>query len=409
MDMNIKAILPNYYKSTTLFLASNILERTVYYGLRSLLVLYMIGETLQMSREEAYSIYGIFVSIMLLTKVFGGVLGDLIIGNRLASIVGVGLQALGAFVFCIPSILMLYIGIGLISLGSGLYAPNLFSQFGKLQLKNEAKMDSGFTLLSLTINLGAFLGMLFLGFLGEKNFLYGFSAAGILALLSVVILLFTKNNPPNSIDDSKKISLQKRVFMGLAAIFISSFFWWVYELGSSGLFLTIMSDLRDTLGDSIPVSLLHSFNSYAFILLGIAGAVIWWFWRLNRFIKLGVGCIAGGLSFAVLLLMPEGGQTPGLIVFIVSVFLLGLAEVLISPTIYSLLTKYTRPKYLAIVFSIAFLPTSFLYLLNSLLIEHSFDTLDSNFLLKLSSSLLVTAGIAVIVLGFIFLKKKPTL
>lgn len=405
MDVKAKPIPTNYFDSATLFLFSKMLERAVYYGFRAMVVLYMIGETMGMENSEALAIYGIFTSVVLFTPIIGGVLGDLIFGNRYVSMAGAVLLTLGAFAICIPSPPMLYIGIGLISLGSGLYGPNLFSQFGRLHHKNKSKMDSGFTLFYLAINLGAFLGVLLLGYLGEIDFRYGFIGVGILALLSLVLLLFTKKNNQETIEEAEVISVPKRLIMILLAIFISSIFWGVYELGSSDM-VFISMELRDTLSDSIPHSLLYSINSYAVILLAIAGAVIWWLWRLNRFIKLGLGCIVGGLSFAMLLFMPEEGQVPGLVIFIISALLLGLAEVLVNPTIYSLLTKYTKPKYLALVFSVAFLPLSILYKLNSLLVEYTYDTSGAGLFLKLSAFLLVAAGISILILGFIFLKKK---
>jgi POT family proton-dependent oligopeptide transporter len=396
----------SYLQSLTILLVSNTLERAVYYGIRGLIVLYMVGETFDMPREEAYAIYGILGVVLLFTKILGAVLGDLVLGNRFVSIAGNILQALGAFILCVPTLNMLYIGIGLVSLGSGLYGPNLFSQFGKLHLNKESKMDSGFTLLYLAINLGSFLGVLILGILGEKNMVYAFVACGFLSLLSAALLLLSKNKAIEEVGDAKKITLPKRLLMILLAIFISSIFWGIYEIGATQSF-SILAELRDSLNETVPFSIFSSLNAYAVILFGIVGAVLWWLWRLNRFIKLGVGCIAGGLSFAVLLFIPEGGQTPGLVVFIISVLLLGLAEILISPTIYSVLTKYTNPKYLAIIFSLAFLPLSILYRLNSLLLDYSFETDSTGFLLKLSTFLLVVTGIGIIVLGFIFLKKKP--
>jgi len=408
MDAGTKSFSTSYCRSVTLLLGSNMLERAVYYGFRGLLILYMVGETFEMPNGEAYTIYGIFTVVIMFTRILGAVIGDLILSNRLVAIIGAVLQALGAFTLCVPSLSALYIGIGLVSLGSGLYGPNLFSQFGKLHLNKEAKMDSGFTLLYLAINLGAFLGILFLGILGEKNFTYGFIAAGILALISVVFLLLTKTNTQETLDNYKKTPISKRLIMVLIAIFISTIFWGVYELGISESFL-ISYNLRETLSETLPSTLLDSLNSFAIILFGIAAVVIWWLWRLNRFIKLGIGFIAGGLSFAVLLFMPEGGQTPGLIVFIISILLLGLAEILISPTINSVLTKYTNPKYLAIVFSLALIPLSIFYRLNGLMAEYYYDIIDTGFFLKLSTFLLVAAGIAIIISGFIFFKKKPVL
>lgn len=407
MDVEAKPISTHYFQSATLFLFSKMLERAVYYGFRGLVVLYMIGEIMGMENNEALAIYGIFTAVIMFTPIIGGVLGDLIFGNRFVAIAGALLQALGAFAICISTLPTLYLGMGLIALGSGLYGPNLFSQFGRLHHKTESKMDSGFTLLYLAINLGSFLGVLFIGYLGELNFKFGFITAGILGLLSSALLFFAKNNTQETSEEDKEILISKRLIMILLAIFISTVFWGIYELSSTDLF-SVSDKLKDTLSADISFDLLYSLNSYAVVLLAIVGAILWWLWHLNRFIKLGIGCIAGGLSFATLLFMPEEGQLPGLVVFIISALLLGLAEILINPTIYSVLTKYTKPKYLALVFAISFLPAGILYKINSLLFEYTYHTESTGFFLKLSTFLLLATGIGIIVLGFIFLKKKPT-
>jgi len=408
MDVEAKPISTNYFESATLFLLSKMLERAVYYGFRALLILHLMGEIIGMESREAFALYGIFSAVVMFTPIIGGVLGDLIFGNRYVTIAGALLQALGAFAICISFQPMLYVGLGLIALGSGLYGPNLFSQFGRLHHKIESKMDSGFTLFYVAINLGSFLGILFIAYLGEIDFRYGFVAAGVLALLSSALLFFAKKITQENTKDIKEISILKRFIIILIAIFISSIFWSVYELGFSEVPIISMN-LKDTLSESFSGSLLQSLNSYAIILFGIAAAIIWWLWRVNRYLKVGLGCIAGGLSFAVLLFMPEDGQVPGLIIFIISALLIGLAEILVVPTIYSLLTKYTKPKYLALVFCVAFLPLGILYKLNSLLVTHMYDNMGTGFFLKLSTGLLVLLGVGIVVLGYIFLKKKPAL
>jgi POT family proton-dependent oligopeptide transporter len=407
MDVEAKPISTNYFESATLFLLSKMLERAVYYGFRALLILHLMGEIIGMESKEALALYGVFTAVVMFTPIIGGVLGDLIFGNRYVSIAGALLQALGAFAICISFQPMLYVGLGLIALGTGLYGPNLFSQFGRLHHNIESKMDSGFTLFYLAINLGSFLGILFIAYLGEIDFRYGFVAAGVLALLSSALLFFAKRVTQENTKEIKKISIPKRLIIILIAIFISSIFWSVYELGFSEVSL-ITFNLGDTLSESFSGSFLQSLNSYAIILFGITAAIIWWLLRLNRYLKVGLGCILGGLSFAVLLFMPEEGQVPGLIIFIISVLLIGLAEILVVPTIYSLLTKYTKPKYLDLVFCVAFLPLGILYKLNSLLVTHMYDNMGTGFFLKLSTGLLVFLGIGILVSGFVFFKNKPT-
>jgi len=127
-------------KETFLYATSRMLERASFYGLRSLIVLYMVGESFKMDTTEASSIYGWFISSIIFSQIFGALLGDLVIGNKKSVIIGGIIQAVGAFSLCIPSTIGLYIGLFLVVLGSGIYTPNIISSFGKLYL-NKTKLQ----------------------------------------------------------------------------------------------------------------------------------------------------------------------------------------------------------------------------------------------------------------------------
>ena len=189
-----KIINQTHSKETFLYALSRTLERASFYGIRSLIVLYMIGESLKMEYTEALKIYGWFTASFLFSKIFGAILGDLILGNKKALIIGGIIQALGAFSFCIPSINGLYVGLFLIVLGGGLYTPNIISNFGKLYLNKTKLLDAGFTIFYLAVNLWAFFGVMSIGYLREKyGWNIGFIIAGILMLLSIIPIIFSKD------------------------------------------------------------------------------------------------------------------------------------------------------------------------------------------------------------------------
>src|SRR5690554_177638 len=122
---------------TLYYSISLILERASYYGLRLLIIIYMTGEVLKMNSTEALSIYGLFTGSVMLSKIIGAILGDLVIGNKKALFIGGMIQAIGAFCLCIPSTLGLYLGLFLIVIGNGFYTPNIISNFGKSYLNNK--------------------------------------------------------------------------------------------------------------------------------------------------------------------------------------------------------------------------------------------------------------------------------
>jgi len=82
-------------KETFLYAFSRTLERASYYGLRSLVVLYMVGGILKMENAEALSIYGWFTASIVFSKIIGAIIGDLVIGNKKAIIIGGIIQSIG--------------------------------------------------------------------------------------------------------------------------------------------------------------------------------------------------------------------------------------------------------------------------------------------------------------------------
>jgi POT family proton-dependent oligopeptide transporter len=119
-----RLINQSHNKTAFVYAGSRLFERAGYYGLRAILVLYMISESIKMSEIEALKLYGTFTASVMLSQIVGALFGDLILGNRKAVIIGGALQAFGAFFFCIPSAMGMYIGLFLVALGDGLYTPN---------------------------------------------------------------------------------------------------------------------------------------------------------------------------------------------------------------------------------------------------------------------------------------------
>ena len=183
MDKEIKQ---THGKETFLYALSRTFERASYYGLRSVLLLYMIGETINMTRDEARNMYGLFIGSFIFSQILGGIVGDLVLGNKRSLIIGGILQALGAFSLCIPSAIGLYTGLVFISLGAGLYSPNILSLFGKLYSNKQKLLDSGFMIFYTAINLGVIIGPLLIGYLGYMNYTYGFITSGILMVSPIM-------------------------------------------------------------------------------------------------------------------------------------------------------------------------------------------------------------------------------
>ena len=375
-----RIINQTHSKEAFLYALSRMLERGSYYGLRTLLILYMISDSFKMSKADAYSIYGWFAFSIMFSQILGAIFGDLIIGNKKAIIIGGIIQAIGAFTLCIPSITGLYFGIGLVGLGTGFYSPNLISQFGKLYLDKTKLLDSGFSILYLAVNIGAFFGVLIIGYIGEQfNWSFGFGLAGILFILSLIFPLITKKQERINKNYKNFNISHKIIIISLVIIFVG-IFWSFYEISSIGI-----TELQWEIKKFSNLSILKNSNSLKTIIIipiSLAAIIFWLYFYYSQIIKLIVGFILGAISFGMLYIIPEAPIENQLILLILSLIILGVAEIHISPIIHSTLTKYINPKYLAIAISLSVLPSRLPYFLFTIFDDEIYN--DSIFTLKLS-------------------------
>ena len=178
-------------RNTLIYALSMLLERTAYYGFRALIVLYLMNEMSNFEREDVLEILGWFMLYIIFTKIIGAVLGDLVIGNKKALIVGGILQILGFLCMLQPSLLFMYIGFGLIAIGNGLYAPNMLAEFGKNYQDKQKLLDAAFTIHYTAIHIGSNIGIVLIAYIGEiYGFTYGFALSALLMLIATVLLIF---------------------------------------------------------------------------------------------------------------------------------------------------------------------------------------------------------------------------
>jgi POT family proton-dependent oligopeptide transporter len=158
-------------------------ERFSYYGMRALLVLFMIDTArggMGMGKAEAGAIYGLYTFGVYALALPGGWVADRLIGQRRAVLVGGIIIAAGHYALAIPAEVTFYVGLGLVALGTGLLKPNVSAIVGDLYTGNDARRDAGFTIFYMGINVGAFLGPGICSLLGEKvDWHLGFGAAGV--------------------------------------------------------------------------------------------------------------------------------------------------------------------------------------------------------------------------------------
>lgn len=187
-------------------------ERFSYYGMRALLVLFLVSSVglggWDWPREHAMALYGTYLALVYWTPIIGGRIADLYIGSRKAVLVGAVLMTLGHAAMATEDIAVhgfgaepsqflksfLYVGLTLLILGNGFFKPNMTSMVSKMYEKHPEKKDGAYTIFYMGVNAGAFLGILLVGFIGEKvSWGYGFGLAGIFMFFGLLQFYFFQN------------------------------------------------------------------------------------------------------------------------------------------------------------------------------------------------------------------------
>ncbi|MBN11384.1 MAG: MFS transporter [Opitutaceae bacterium] len=182
---------------STLFF-TELWERFSYYGMRALLVLFMVDTVssggMGLDDKTASAIYGLYTAFVYLAALPGGWIADRLLGAQRAVWFGGLVIAAGHFTLAIPSTAAFFIGLVLVVIGTGLLKPNVSAIVGQLYPEGGARRDAGFTIFYMGINMGAFLGPLICGYLGEEvNWHAGFGAAGVGMLFGVFHYRFSAN------------------------------------------------------------------------------------------------------------------------------------------------------------------------------------------------------------------------
>ena len=332
---------------------SSFFERAAYFGLRAILVLYLTDSILEgaESINEALQLYSVFAVGVVATGVIGGLLGDLFLSNRRAAILGLILQIAGTIFFIVPQIASVYIGLGLLAIGTGLYLPNLRALYAKIDLADWQRYDARFMFQAFMHNLGAFVGVILCGFIGEKHsWLAAISIAVIFMLLSLFFLLFKAIQPESLLQMvPEKNRLKRRILSLVLVAFMVTVFWFCRGLDMD--FYVIENSLRElALHKSMPTLNTGMF----YVLIAPFFVFMWIYLKWPTFIKMSFAfafTAAGILFGSALVDMP---QTMGFLIF--CLLLISLGELFITPLLSTAIVRNVHYKYLAIAFCVYSFP-----------------------------------------------------
>ena len=192
-------------------------ERFNYYGMRALLVLYMVYDLFVNKRgfgdTEAYAIYAAYGSLVYATPYIGGILADKILGYKKAIIFGGILMAIGEFMMMIHSEYIFYFALGFIIVGNGFFKPNISSIVGGLYSDDDPRRDGGFTIFYMGINLGAAIAPILTAVVMDVfGFSYAFGLAGVGMIAGVITFIFGKAKLGENGDPPSWEKLRKKHF-----------------------------------------------------------------------------------------------------------------------------------------------------------------------------------------------------
>jgi len=363
-------------------------ERFSYYGMRAILVLYLVTKTtganpgLGWSTVDALALYGWYTMLVYVASIPGGWIADRLIGQKKSVLIGGLTLCLGHCILAVEEMWAFYTGLGLIIAGVGLLKPNISTMVGGLYKSGDNRRDRGFTIFYIGINIGAFLSSLIVGYVGEVHgWHYGFGLAGIGMLLGQLVYMTgqkhltevgnllrdTSNEEEKAKYDQPLTKVEKdRVVVLLLSFLIVIVFWGAFEqAGGLMNIYTLEKTNRVIAGFTIPASVFQSLNAAFIILLGttVAG---YWVKRSSKnkeassLFKMAVGTMIMGLGFVFMSAASREFEIDGssAMYWLVFAYLFHtIGELCASPVALSFITKLAPVKYGSIMMGLFFAMT----------------------------------------------------
>ena len=390
-------------RGLTFLFATEMWERFSYYGMRALLVLYMVKLLLLPGHADnviglgalrylfesmlgplgvqplSSHIYGLYTGLVYLTPMFGGMLADRVLGQHRTILLGAAMMAIGHFMMAFEPLFL--IALTMLILGNGAFKPNMSAQVGGLSAHGDPRRDRAYSIFYVGINLGAFLAPLVCGTLGEElGWHYGFTAAGVGMTIALAIYLYAMPTlPPDELHKAMAAGIEnkpldrneRRGILALIALFVpTSLFWATYEQQGNTIVLWADDYTDRTINlilwhGEIPITWFQAFNPFL-IFVFTPFIVALWAWQAKRgrepstVTKMSIGCL--GVTLANLIMVAAAWQAAGdeaswlwlLGYFVV----ITLGELYLSPIGLSLVSKVAPARMVSMLMGL-WLATSF--------------------------------------------------
>ncbi|WP_457617147.1 peptide MFS transporter [Lutibacter sp.] len=365
-------------------------ERFSYYGMRAILVLYLVAKTsdgnagLGWTNGEALALYGWYTMLVYVASIPGGWLADKFFGQKKSVLYGGILLVAGHSILAIEEMWAFYTGLGLIIAGVGLLKPNISTMVGGLYQQGDIRRDKGFTIFYIGINVGAFLSSLIVGYVGEVHgWHYGFGLAGIgmaLGLIQYILgqkylenvgnyLGASENKEEKELMNKPLTKVEKdRIIVLFISFLLVIVFWGAFEQ-AGGLMNIYAKEKTNRLlmGWEVPASWFQSLNAMFIIFLGTSVAAYWANRKLKgkvstSLFKMIVGLIIMGTGFFFMTAAASQYESTGAsaMYWLVLAYLFHtVGELCISPVALSYITKLAPVKYASLMMGVYFAMTGF--------------------------------------------------
>ena len=365
-------------------------ERFSYYGMRAILVLYLVATTtgenagLGWTNGDALSLYGTYTMLVYVMSIPGGWIADKFLGQKKSVLYGGILLVAGHSILAIEEMWAFYSGLGLIIAGVGMLKPNISTMVGGLYKQGDIRRDKGFTIFYIGINVGAFLSSLIVGYVGEVyGWHYGFGLAGIgmaAGLIQYVVgqkhLKHVGNFLGASENQAEKEAMNKpltkiekdRIVVLFISFLLVIVFWGAFEQAGGLMNIYAMDNTnRMLMGWEVPASWFQSLNAMFIIFLGTGVAAYWASRKLKgklstSLFKMILGLIIMGTGFFFMSAASAEFESTGssAMYWLVLAYLFHtVGELCISPVALSYITKLAPLKYASLMMGVYFAMTGF--------------------------------------------------
>lgn len=357
-------------------------ERFSYYGMRAILVLYMVAPAatggLGFSTARAATIYGLYTGSVYAMSIPGGIIADRWLGARLAVLVGGLLIAAGNAMLAAGSESLFFAGLVTVVAGTGMLKPNVASIVGQLYGPQDQRRDAGYSIFYMGINIGAIAAPLLCGTLAQRiNWHLGFAAASALMILGLVQFLAFRqtlahvgNRRPPAAAKTEVAAAgpedhygQRILAIGILFIF-STVFWMSFEQAGSSLNLFADQVTRNTLlGFDFPSTWFQSLEPI--VVVAFAPLLSWLWLRLGSRqpsspAKFTYGLVGAFVAFAIITYastLTVGGKVSPIWLVLVY-FFQGIGELLLGPVGLSTTNKLAPPKMAGLMMGVFYMSIS---------------------------------------------------